>query len=50
LGAVNALFFFGAVVGALGGGPLADHIGRKWTIQIAAVVAMIGGALAAGSV
>jgi MFS family permease len=29
---------------------LADHIGRKWTIQIAAVVAMIGGALAAGSV
>jgi MFS family permease len=44
------LFFFGAVVGALVGGPIADHIGRRWTIQIAAVVALIGGALAAGSV
>ena len=50
LGAINALFFFGAVVGALCGGPLADHIGRRWTIQIAAVTALIGGALAAGSV
>lgn len=50
LGAVNALFFFGACVGALGAGPVADHIGRKWTIQLAAIVAMIGGALAAGSV
>ena len=50
LGAINALFFFGACVGALCSGPLSDHIGRKYTIQIAAVVAMIGGALAAGSV
>ncbi|KAK3724876.1 hypothetical protein LTR37_000924 [Vermiconidia calcicola] len=50
LGAVNALFFFGACIGALGSGPLADHIGRRWTIQIAAVVSTIGGALAAGSV
>ncbi|KAK3649321.1 hypothetical protein LTR22_012922 [Elasticomyces elasticus] len=50
LGAVNALFFFGACVGALGAGPLSDHIGRRWTILAAALVALIGGALAAGSV
>jgi MFS family permease len=50
LGAVNALFFFGACVGAIGGGPLADSIGRKWTIFTAALVSVIGGALAAGSV
>lgn len=50
LGAINALFFFGATVGALVAGPLADHIGRRWALQIAAVVACVGGALAAGSV
>lgn len=50
LGAVNALFFFGAVVGALGGGPLGDKIGRKWSLFTAAAVAILGGALAAGSV
>lgn len=50
LGAVNALFFFGAIVGALTAGPIADKIGRRRTIQIFAIVAMIGGALAAGSV
>ncbi|KAF2793218.1 MFS sugar transporter [Melanomma pulvis-pyrius CBS 109.77] len=50
LGAVNALFFFGACVGALGGGPLADRIGRKWSLFAAAFVAVIGGALTAGSV
>jgi MFS family permease len=50
LGAVNALFFLGACVGALGAGPLADHAGRRWTILGAALVALIGGALAAGSV
>lgn len=50
LGAVNALFFFGACVGALGAGPLADHIGRRLTILAAALIALVGGALAAGSV
>lgn len=50
LGAVNALFFGGACIGALGAGPLSDHIGRRWTILGAALVALLGGALAAGSV
>jgi MFS family permease len=50
LGAVNALFFFGAVVGALGGGPLADRIGRRYSLFTAAIISIIGGALAAGSV
>ncbi|KAF1831116.1 MFS sugar transporter [Decorospora gaudefroyi] len=50
LGAVNALFFFGACIGAVGGGPLADRIGRRWSLIIAAVISIIGGALAAGSV
>jgi MFS family permease len=50
LGAVNALFFFGAVIGALTGGPLADRIGRKYSLFTAACVSIVGGALAAGSV
>ncbi|RDW61604.1 MFS sugar transporter [Coleophoma crateriformis] len=50
LGAVNALFFFGAVLGALGGGPIADRVGRRLALMIAAVVSIIGGALSAGSV
>jgi len=47
---VNALFFFGAVVGALSAGPLSDHLGRRHALMIAAVCSTIGGALAAGSV
>lgn len=50
LGAVNALFFFGACVGALGGGPMADRIGRRWGLIIASIVSVVGGALTAGSV
>jgi MFS family permease len=44
------LFFFGASVGALVGGPLADKVGRKNGLFSAAVVSIIGGALTAGSV
>lgn len=50
LGAVNALFFFGATVGALAGGPTADKIGRKYTMMAASLLAAIGGGLTAGSV
>jgi MFS family permease len=50
LGAVNALFFFGAVVGALTGGPFADRFGRRTALLFASIIAIIGGALTAGSV
>jgi MFS family permease len=50
LGAINALFFFGATIGALTAGPLADRIGRKYALLTAAIVSIIGGALTAGSV
>jgi len=50
LGAVNALFFFGATIGSLVGGPLADAIGRKHSLMIASAISILGGALAAGSV
>ncbi|KAF4631751.1 hypothetical protein G7Y89_g6380 [Cudoniella acicularis] len=50
LGAVNALFFFGAAMGALIGGPIADNIGRRYAIMTAAITSIIGGALSAGSV
>lgn len=50
LGAVNALFFFGATVGALVAGPLADRIGRKKTLLMASIISIIGGALTASSV
>ena len=49
LGAVNALFSFGAAVGAIGQSFLADRFGRKKSLAIAAICALIGGALAAGS-
>ncbi|KXJ87542.1 general substrate transporter [Microdochium bolleyi] len=50
LGAVNALFFFGATVGALTGGPAADRFGRRNTLMAASVLSVVGGALTAGSV
>ncbi|KAF2268929.1 MFS sugar transporter [Lojkania enalia] len=49
IGAVNALFFFGACMGALGGGPTADKFGRRLTLLLASLVAIMGGALTAGS-
>lgn len=50
LGAVNALFFFGAAVGAVTAGPVADKVGRRLALFSSAIAAIIGGALAAGSV
>ncbi|KXJ85143.1 general substrate transporter [Microdochium bolleyi] len=50
LGAINALFFFGAMAGALAGGPAADRFGRRHALMGASTLAAIGGALAAGSV
>jgi MFS family permease len=50
IGAVNALFFFGACLGGLLGGPTADKLGRKWSLFIAAFISILGGALTAGSV
>lgn len=50
LGAVNSLFSFGAAVGALVQGWMSDRIGRKKAIFVAAMFAMVGGALTAGSV
>ncbi|KAF1944285.1 MFS general substrate transporter [Clathrospora elynae] len=50
LGAVNALFFLGAYIGALTGGPLADNIGRRRSIITASIISIVGGALTAGSV
>lgn len=47
---MNALFFFGAAVGALASGPIADQIGRRMSLIIASILSIIGGALAAGSV
>lgn len=50
LGALNALSFFGAACGAIVQGWTADYLGRKKSIGLAALLALIGGALAAGSV
>ncbi|RDL36075.1 uncharacterized protein BP5553_06687 [Venustampulla echinocandica] len=50
LGAVNALFAFGAAVGAILQGMTADWLGRKKALGLAGLCALIGGALAAGSV
>lgn len=50
LGAVNALFAAGAAFGALAQGWLADWVGRKRAMAIAATCAAIGGSLTAGSV
>lgn len=43
LGAINALFSAGAAFGALSIAWLPDWMGRKKTIQLAALVSLIGG-------
>lgn len=50
LGAVNALFAFGAAMGAIAQGWIADWVGRRKALAIAAICALIGSALTAGSV
>lgn len=47
---MNALFAAGAAFGALAQGWLADWVGRKRAMAIAAACAAIGGGLTAGSV
>ena len=50
LGAVNALFAFGAACGAIVQGWTADWLGRKGALALAATCALLGGALTAASV
>ncbi|KIV85577.1 hypothetical protein PV11_01255 [Exophiala sideris] len=50
LGAVNAVYFTGCALGSLGQSFLADWLGRKKALYIAAILALIGSALVAGSV
>lgn len=50
LDAINALYFFGAAVGALLQGYVADKFGRKKALASAGVFALVGGALVAGAV
>jgi MFS family permease len=49
-GAVNGLFFAGAMLGALVAGWMCEAKGRKKTMNVASVVSIIGAALLAGSV
>src|SRR5215813_6073999 len=46
-GAVVGTAVFGAMVGALGSGPVADRVGRRWMLCAAGVV-FTAGALGAG--
>ena len=50
IGAVNALFAAGCAAGSLSQGYLGDAYGRKKAIIISQIVALVGGALTAGSV
>ncbi|KAI5286419.1 hypothetical protein KEM54_006802 [Ascosphaera aggregata] len=50
IGAINSTFSGGAAIGSLCGGYFTDKIGRKLSIQLGAVVALVGAALQAGSV
>lgn len=50
IGAVNAVFFTGAALGALGQCYMADSLGRKKSLGVAALLALVGSALVAGAV
>lgn len=47
---MNALFSFGAALGAITQGWTADWLGRRRALGLAASFALVGGALSAGSV
>ncbi|KAK6836027.1 transporter (major facilitator superfamily) [Apiospora arundinis] len=49
-GAVVSVYNAGQAIGSLSTGALADTISRKWTIFIAAVLAIIGTAIQAGAI
>lgn len=50
ISALSALFFFGCAVGSLAQSFLADWLGRRKSLCIAGIIALLGGALTAGSV
>ncbi|KAK6382799.1 hypothetical protein LTS17_003468 [Exophiala oligosperma] len=47
---LNALYYFGAAVGALLQGYVADWLGRRLALAVAAGFSLVGGSLAAGAV
>ncbi len=49
LGAVNALFAFGAALGSLAQAWLADWVGRKKALAVSALFSLVGAAWTAGS-
>ncbi|RVX72806.1 hypothetical protein B0A52_03159 [Exophiala mesophila] len=50
ISAVNGLFYFGAAMGSLSQSWFADRWGRRVALAVAAIIALIGSALVAGSV
>lgn len=50
IGAINSTFNGGAVFGSLMGGLTMDRFGRKMTIQIGALICMVGAILQAAAV
>ena len=49
IGAIVSTFSGGAVFGALMGGSTMDRVGRKATVQLGALIALIGGILQAAA-
>lgn len=45
IGVVVSMFTAGAFFGALFGGPVADYLGRRWTMIGGAAIFVLGGAL-----
>ncbi|KAH7928789.1 general substrate transporter [Leucogyrophana mollusca] len=49
-GAINGIFSAGGTIGALTAGYMSDRYGRKITMNVAAVISVLGGVLLAGAV
>lgn len=49
IGAINSVFSGGAVFGSLMGGWTMDRIGRRWTVQIGAMICLVGAILQAAA-